>query len=308
MSEAQEIAPGVAFLTTAIVNVYFVDGPDGSWTLVDTGLPHCDGMVKSAAHKRYGDTPPTAIVLTHGHFDHAGSSLVLADEWNAPVYAHRLELPYLTGRSDYPPQDPTIGGAISFLSRFFTTAGIDLGGRINELPPDGEVPGLPDWVWHVTPGHAPGHVSLFRPGDKTLLAGDAFATVNMDSFADFTLRKQNISRPPAPFNYDWRAAHASVQRLAGLQPLVVGAGHGTPMTGRTVTEEIRSLAAAFPIPPHGRYVAEPAQADDRGVIYLPPPVPDPLPLKLAAGLGIAALAGTVLSIVRRRQSQPGDNS
>lgn len=301
MSEAQEFAPGVAHLTTAIVNVYFVDGPDGSWTLVDTGVPHFTAKVKAAAQARYGATPPLAIVLTHAHFDHAGSALALADAWDAPVYAHRLELPYLTGKSDYPPQDPTIGGAISFLSRFFSTAGIDLGDRVRPLPADGALPGLPDWEWHATPGHSPGHVSLFRAQDKTLLAGDAFVTVNMDSFANFAAHKTEIARPPAPFNYDWRAAHASVQRLAGLRPLAVGTGHGLPMTGRGVADELQALADVFPVPSHGRYVAEPARVDERGVVFLPPPVPDLLPLKLAAGVGVAALAGTVLAWIRRRR-------
>lgn len=301
MSEAQEFAPGVAHLTTAIVNVYFVDGPDGTWTLVDTGLPQFTAKVKAAAQARYGATPPSAIVLTHAHFDHAGSALALADAWDAPVYAHRLELPYLTGRSDYPPQDPTIGGAICFLSRFFSTQGMDLGDRVRELPPDGALPGLPDWQWHATPGHSPGHVSLFRAKDRTLLAGDAFVTVNADSFADLTARKREICRPPAPFNYDWDAARASVQRLAGLKPFAAGAGHGLPMTGRSVADELQGLADAFPVPAHGRYVAEPAQADERGVVYLPPPAPDPLPLKLAAGLGAAALAGTALAWKKQRQ-------
>lgn len=301
MSEAQEFAPGVAHLTTAIVNVYFVDGPDGTWTLVDTGLPQFTGKVKAAAQARYGETPPSAIVLTHAHFDHAGSALALADAWDAPVYAHRLELPYLTGRSDYPPQDPTIGGAICFLSRFFSTQGRDLGDQVRELPPDGALPGLPDWQWHATPGHSPGHVSLFRAKDRTLLAGDAFVTVNLDSFADLTARKREICRPPAPFNYDWDAARASVQRLAGLKPFAAGAGHGLPMTGRSVADELQGLADAFPVPAHGRYVAEPAQADERGVVYLPPPAPDPLPLKLAAGLGAAALAGTALAWKKQRQ-------
>jgi len=301
MSEAQDFAPGVAHLTTAIVNVYFVDGPDRSWTLVDTGVPHFTAKVKAAAQRRYGKTPPSAIVLTHGHFDHSSSALALADAWGAPVYAHRLELPYLTGKSDYPPQDPTIGGAISYLSRFFSTAGLDLGDRAHPLPADGALPGLPDWEWHATPGHSPGHVSLFRARDKTLLAGDAFVTVNMDSFTDLTARKREICRPPAPFNYDWDAARASVQRLAGLKPFAAGAGHGLPMTGRSVADELQGLADAFPVPAHGRYVAEPAQADERGVVYLPPPAPDPLPLKLAAGLGAAALAGTALAWKKQRQ-------
>ena len=40
------------------------------------------------------------IVLTH--LDHAGAALDLTG-WDVPIYTHPLELPYLTGRSDYPP-------------------------------------------------------------------------------------------------------------------------------------------------------------------------------------------------------------
>ena len=39
-----------------------------------------------------------AIILTHGHFDHAGSALALAREWDVPIYAHLLELPYMYGQ------------------------------------------------------------------------------------------------------------------------------------------------------------------------------------------------------------------
>ena len=53
---------------------------------------------------------PAAILLTHGHFDHVGALKTLAEEWDVPVYAHTLELPYLTGRSSYPPPDPSVGG------------------------------------------------------------------------------------------------------------------------------------------------------------------------------------------------------
>ncbi|ERN54371.1 hypothetical protein A33I_08100 [Alkalihalophilus marmarensis DSM 21297] len=32
-----------------------------------------------------------------------------------------------------------------------------------------------------TPGHSPGHVSLFGENDRTLIVGDAFVTVKQDS-------------------------------------------------------------------------------------------------------------------------------
>ena len=114
----QEIAPGVAWTYTSFVNAYFIGEPGGPWALVDTGLPGFSATILAAAAGRYGpDARPEAIFLTHGHFDHAGNALALANHWNVPVYAHRLELPYLTGRSDYAPPDPTVGGAIAMFSR-----------------------------------------------------------------------------------------------------------------------------------------------------------------------------------------------
>ena len=118
MSALQEFAPGVARLPILFVNVYFVGAPGEDWVLVDTGVPGFASKIKAAAEERYGEgARPKAIVLTHGHIDHAGNARELAEMWDVPIYAHRLELPYLKGKSDYPPKDPTIGGAIAITLR-----------------------------------------------------------------------------------------------------------------------------------------------------------------------------------------------
>ena len=52
-------------------------------------------------------------------------------------------------------------------------------------------------------------------------------------------------------------------------------------------------------PRSGRYVSEPAIADERGVVSVPPPVPDPLP-KIVAGVAIAAVVGAMLASSSRR--------
>ena len=295
---ASEPSAAVGRLYVGFVNVYFAGAPWGPWVLVDTGLPHTSGLVRQRAAERYGaDRPPEAIILTHGHFDHAGNAMALSREWDVPVYAHPLELPYLTGRSDYPPQDPTVGGALGLMSRAFPHTGIDLGNRVRALPEDGTVPGMPGWRWLFTPGHTAGHISLFHDTSRFLIAGDALATVNQDSpLSMFNLRAE-LSVPPAPLTTDWGAARASVERLATLQPLGIGAGHGRPVHGGRVAADLRYFAANFAPPARGRYSTTPAVTDERGVVRVPPPVRDTLPRNLlVAGL----VAGGAYWALRRR--------
>jgi len=305
---AREIAPGVGWLPLSLVNVYLVGRPGaGPWALVDTGMPTSGAQILRAAGQLFGDRPPAAIVVTHGHFDHRGSVRELAERWDVPVYAHRLELPYLTGRSDYPPPDPTVGGGAlaTFGSRLFPAHGIDLGYRVHALPVDGEVPGMQGWRWVHTPGHTPGHVSFFRESDRVLIVGDAFVTQRQESLIGVLTSKQEVWRPPAYFTPDWEAARRSVEELSRLDPQVAATGHGIPMDGPEMRLQLEDLARNFGhyMPMDGRYVRQPAVADETGVVALPPPVSDPLPLLL--GLGAAALVGGAILRSRRSQASQG---
>src|ERR1044072_7273048 len=178
------VAPGVWRIKDVFVNMYLIHNPsENKWVLVDTGLKTSAGKIRKVAeHLFWPDYKPAAIILTHAHFDHIGSLRNLADEWDVPVYAHSLERPYLTGVSSYPPPDPSVGGGLmSLLSFLYPKGPIDLSDRLLPLPEDGTVPELPEWRYYHTPGHAPGHISLFRQRDKLLLAGDAFVTTNQES-------------------------------------------------------------------------------------------------------------------------------
>jgi len=172
------------------------------------------------------------------------------------------------------------GGAMSAMSFLYPKSPIDLGDRVKPLPEDGTMPGLDGWRWIATPGHSPGHVSFFRESDRTLLAGDAFVTTKQESAMAVWQQKQEVHGPPAYFTCDWEQAHASVQALATLQPEVAATGHGIPMHGQELRDQLTQLVQHFDQqarPAQGRYVPQPALADETGVIAVPPPVPNPLP-------------------------------
>ncbi len=303
MSGLKEITRGVAALPISIANVYFVGEPGERWTLVDAGVPDRADDILEAAKERYGkNARPEAILLTHGHFDHAGSARQLAEAWDVPVYAHPLEMPFITGRSKYPPPDPTVGGFLAMLSRFFPHKPIDLGKHVRELPMDGAIPGMNGWRMIHTPGHTPGHVAYFRERDGVLLAGDALATVDLDSAFAVITKKKEFNKPPAPMTIDWTAARHSVNQLAGLRPNVVGCGHGNPITKGNVAAQFAGFAANFSTPSKGRYVRRPAITDERGIVRLPPPAPDPLP-KVVAAVGVVALTGAAVMYTMRRNKQ-----
>jgi glyoxylase-like metal-dependent hydrolase (beta-lactamase superfamily II) len=295
----EDVAADLARLRIAFVNVYFA-GPPGdptNWVLIDAGLAMGAAQILSVAAARFGDDArPQAIVLTHGHFDHVGALEPLLAVWDVPVYAHPLELPFLTGRADYPPPDPTVGrGLMARLSPLFPERGIDLGDRVRALPPSGAVPGLPGWRWIHTPGHSPGHVSLLRTSDRVIVAGDAITTTRQElAFAVLTQREE-LSGPPSYFTIDWTKARRSVQALAALQPTLLAGGHGTPLNG-PVSSELNALARDFDQrsrPRRGRYVGTPAVTDEQGVVSLPPP-PRSAGVRwgMLSGVAAAAFAGT----------------
>jgi len=306
-----EIAPDVWYLPIIMANVYFIGRRGGPWLLIDAGLPAGGLRIRTAAEFTFG-CKPEAIVLTHGHFDHVGALPDLADRWGVSIYAHRLEAPFLTGRSDYPDPDPTVGGFMAQgMSRLFPHHSYNFGDRVRLLPEDGSLPYMPEWRWIGTPGHTSGHVSLFRESDRTLIAGDAFITVNQENPAKLLSQVREIRNPPAYLTQDWDQARDSVIRLAGLRPRVVAAGHGLPMAGPDIADTLASFAAAFTPPAQGRYVNKPVRTDETGAVVWAPPAPhDPVPMYgYAAGVALAAAAGAALLLAAsKRKSASGATS
>lgn len=245
----KEILPDLAYKRIVMVNVVFV-GPAGAgdrqWVLIDTGLPVTIGMIRRAARERFGEgSRPAAIIMTHGHFDHVGGLEKLAEEWDVPVYAHKLEQPYLNGSMAYPPPDPLVGGLMALSSPLLPRGPVNVGHRLRVLLDDHTVPFMLGWKWLHTPGHTPGHVSLWRDADRTLISGDAVITTRQESVYAVAVQTPEMHGPPQYFTPDWPAAAASSRVLAKLEPELIVSGHGQAMKGSDMRQALHTLADHF---------------------------------------------------------------
>ncbi|MDQ0350758.1 glyoxylase-like metal-dependent hydrolase (beta-lactamase superfamily II) [Alkalibacillus filiformis] len=246
--------------TIQVVNLFFYgDSDSNEFVLIDAGMPRSFDDIKAVAAERFGeDTRPKAVILTHGHFDHVGAIIELIEHWDVPVYAHELEKPYLTGEKDYPEPDSSVeGGLVAKMSPIFPNEAIDIRNHLEPLHSDGSVPHMPGFRWVHTPGHTPGHVSLFRDEDGTLIVGDAFVTVRQDSLYKVFTQEKEISGPPRYLTTDWQQAWDSVKKLAELKPTLAATGHGVPLYGDALNEDLSDLVQNFEeiaIPDHGKYI------------------------------------------------------
>jgi glyoxylase-like metal-dependent hydrolase (beta-lactamase superfamily II) len=302
------VAPGVWGRKETFVNLYFIqDHISGEWAMVDAGLRWSAPNIKKIVNDLFGEgNIPSAIILTHGHFDHIGALGTLLKEWDIPVYAHSLELPYLTGQSAYPPPDPSVGGGIMATFSFLYPKGpVDLREYIRPLPSDNSIPGLPEWKYVHTPGHSPGHVSLFRERDKVLIAGDAFVTTKTESALYALTYLKHFSGPPKYFTCNWASAKLSVLKLAALDPEIVTTGHGFPMKGAEMRNQLGVLARHFDevaVPEQGRYTSEPAVTNEEGVVFLPHSKETiPTSLKIIAASAIVLSVGFLIYNQAKKQ-------
>jgi glyoxylase-like metal-dependent hydrolase (beta-lactamase superfamily II) len=260
-----EIASDVSYKRLFMVNVCFVGTPgQRDWVLVDAGIPGTAPLIEEAAEKLFGShTPPIAIVMTHGHFDHVGALHTLAEKWSSPIYAHEVELPYLSGQASYPPPDPTVGGGmLAATAGLYPRGPVDVSKWLRALPEDGAVPGMQGWKWIHTPGHTEGHVSLWRESDRTIIAGDAFITTKQESAYAVATQRPELHGPPMYFTPDWESAASSVRKLAALQPELVVTGHGRALHGPQMRHALDTLARDFEkvaIPAQGVYVDAPVR-------------------------------------------------
>ncbi len=148
------------------------------------------------------------------------------------------------------------------LGGLYPTAPVDVSDSLQTLPDDGSVPHTTAWRWVHTPGHSPGHISLWREADRVLIAGDAVITTRQESALAVALSTPELHGPPAYFTTDWDPANASARKLAELNPDLLVAGHGAPMIGPVMRQALHLPAEQFEeraVPRTGRYLRKPVR-------------------------------------------------
>jgi glyoxylase-like metal-dependent hydrolase (beta-lactamase superfamily II) len=193
-----------------IVNCYLVEEDDGL-TLVDTMISGSAKRILAAAQER--GRPIVRIVLTHAHGDHVGSLDALAAELpDAEVSISGRDARLMAGDQSLDPGEPVDKLRGSY-PKVATRPGRKLaaGDRVGSL----EVV--------ASPGHTPGHVSLLDTRDRTLICGDAYATLGGVA----TCAKVN-PRFPLPALASWHRPTAleSARALRALDPARLAPGHG----------------------------------------------------------------------------------
>ena len=186
-------------------SIHSIDGMDHPWlhhvtpcvveedsakdlTLVDTCF--VKELPKLEAHLRdegYDIRDDKRLVLTHTHPDHVQAALEIKKISGARIYCHWAE-------ADYLEQDPPFRGPLNpeMITGIFSKLGIkmdDVAKKfgnfdtpfiiVDGILRDGDAVGRKLRVIH-TPGHTPGHISLFSEQERTVIGGDFLMNVSPD--------------------------------------------------------------------------------------------------------------------------------
>lgn len=165
-----EIAKGVEMLQLKFQE--FIIHPILLWNdemavLIDTGFPGQFEDIQ-VEMERVGVSVDKlkVVILTHQDIDHIGSLPNVLENGvsDIKVYAHELDKPYIEG--DLPLlKDIHVENSPK--------------GKVSDTVIDGqELPYCGGILILHTPGHTPGHISLYLKQSKTLIAGDSMYSVN----------------------------------------------------------------------------------------------------------------------------------
>jgi glyoxylase-like metal-dependent hydrolase (beta-lactamase superfamily II) len=212
-----QIADNLHLIPGLGVNQYLIVDADGL-TLIDAGMDRRAAKILDAiARLGYSPADLQRIVITHADGDHAGGLAALKAASGARVLASPVEAAALeAGRASRELKVPAPIRWLLALAPWFKIVPVPIEERVG----DGQVlPALGGLRVVETPGHTPGHISLYAPAAGILFAGDSLIS-----------RNGRLHLPRAALNWDQRRAMESAQAQAALRPRIVCPAHGPVLT------------------------------------------------------------------------------
>jgi len=209
-----------------------LDGQLGP-ALVDTGLPGSENVIAEELSRlglRLADL--NAVIVTHHDLDHVGSLAAIVRASGARVLAHPAEAPFIDGR-----QRPLKALPREQLATLpaEVRAVMEQGAEpvhVDQVVQGGEQLDVSGGIRVLfTPGHTPGHISLYVERGQVLIAGDALTAV-----------RGELKGPPPAQTLDMPLAMQSVRALAELDVAVLAAHHGGVLHGPG--DQLRALSVA----------------------------------------------------------------
>jgi glyoxylase-like metal-dependent hydrolase (beta-lactamase superfamily II) len=166
----------------------------------------------------------THVILTHQDHDHMGAAAAFKRKYpQAQIMTSVIEAPYISGeekslrliqaeqlQQSLPPEQQAFGEAFCNMLRNIEPVRID-----RALTLDEELPFCGSCRVIATPGHTPGHISLYLPALNVVITGDAMALEK---------GKPVIANPQ--FTLDLDLAKASMERLFSIGAETIVCYHG----------------------------------------------------------------------------------
>jgi len=214
---------------------------EDSAVLVDTGMPGTWPQIRQAITELgVALSQLNAVIVTHQDFDHIGSlPEILSDmSGRVEVYAHELDKPYIEGELPLMKTDlEQMSKMLSFLPEEERQKALEIfahppKANVDRVVTDGELLPIAGGVRVIhTPGHTPGHISLYVQQSKTIIAGDAMICVDG--------RLRGPVRQTTP---DMETAIRSLRGFLELEVDAVICYHGGVCKDKNVKQQIREIA------------------------------------------------------------------
>ena len=173
-----------------------------------------------------------AVILTHHDYDHLGTlAEILVAAPAAKIYASAAETPYISGQ--FPslrlPKSDNTQANCEFRQMLLSIPSFSVN---NTLEDGQELPWCGGAIVILTPGHTPGHLSLYLPWAKTLIAGDALCAENGCLFP-----------PSSQYTLNMPQALRSLHKLQRYPICCADCYHGGIVVGDNLSAQIAFLAA-----------------------------------------------------------------